>query len=137
MSRPITKNRRNQIMDDLAAHAVMASDGFAFRTDDALESAYQVWCAAGKPKGATLRIDNEPSGQEKVVLTHREGHPTCANCYSHPRHEGPCPHCPCGHEAKTPALPESLQKVHEAARAPAPAEPEKPAEPTMPPVLRW
>jgi hypothetical protein len=127
--------RRRQIVDDLVGSNVMLSDGFAFRTDDALESAYQVWIADGRPRGATLRMDNTEAGQETVVLTLREdGRRTCANCYSHPRHEGPCPHCPCGHEAKTPALPESLQKVHEAARAPAPAEPETPA---APPVLRW
>lgn len=95
MSRPITKNRRNQIMDDLAANAVMVSDGFAFRTDDALESAYQVWSAAGRPKGATLRMDNEPSGQEKVVLTYRE--------------DGKPPRAPTTEAAPNPAAPPVLR----------------------------
>ncbi len=91
-----TPTRRNRILDDLAAHDCSASSCFAFRTDEALEAAYQVWVAAGSPRGATLRMDNE-NGREKVVLTVRE-EPTCAECHPHSRHAGACgsPGCACG-----------------------------------------
>ncbi len=91
-----TPTRRNKILDDLVAHDCSVSDGFAFRTDDMLEAAYQVWVAAGSPRGATLRMDSE-DGREKVVLTVREER-TCANCHPHPRHAGACgsPGCICG-----------------------------------------
>lgn len=70
--------RRDTILADLRAAGCVASDGFAFRTDEALERAYQTWLAAGRPAGS-LRMDNVvgPSGHvvEEVVLTQCEEKP--------------------------------------------------------------
>lgn len=77
MAKGVSPSRRVQIMDDFAANEVAVSDGFAFRTDAALELAYNGWCAMGRPRRAAVGLSNEASGQEKVVVTVREdGQPT-------------------------------------------------------------
>lgn len=72
MARPLTRSRRAQLMDEFAAHEVAVSDGFAFRTDEALERAHQGWVAMGKPRRAAVGLDNEPGVGEKVVITVRK-----------------------------------------------------------------